>query len=487
MRVVTTTADALHERGRRLDGSYHASDGVKAERFIRRWAGVLRAPGAAAGSVGERATGYSSRRLDRLDEVCKQGGVFIPGRFKRVYVDDPAHGERWLSPSDMLKADLSDLRLVSRKYTPSIETLRVHKGWILLSRSGTIGNMAYVREDMDGLVGSDDIIRIVPDTQRILPGYLYAYLNSSLAQSLIEQKTYGAVVPHIEAHHVMDLPIPRLDPAVEQRIHELIERAAALRVEAKQGLECAQTRFLREVLNISPGSWEWQCTNEHAYAVGIARFYNKYHRLDGFHYVGYVGEAEKALRGTELLGELIDPYQPPIFKRPYTDDTGIPFLSGMDLYNAYPKPRLYISRKMKNLDRYIVAAGTILVQNVGQRYGLFGRPTILPKHLDQCSVTQHLMRVYPKDPQDRGFVYLWLSTEFGRRLLLKQSFGTSMGVLFEDSFRNMPVPACPASLRHSFESEVQRMCEQRETANDLEDQAQAAVGEALNYAEYWGG
>lgn len=146
--------------------------------------------------------------------------------------------------------------------------------------------------------------------------------------------------------------------------------------------------------------------------------------------MGYVAEATRALSSWTNLGDLIEPHQPPVFKRPYTGESGIPFLSGMDLYNSYPKPHMYISRRMRSLERYITRAGTILVQNVGQRYGLFGRPTILPKHLDQVAVTQHLTRVHTKDSRDRGFVYVWLSSEFGRRLLLKQSFGTSMGVLF---------------------------------------------------------
>lgn len=134
---------------------------------------------------------------------------------------------------------------------------------------------------------------------------------------------------------------------------------------------------------------------------------------------------------------------------------------------------------MKDLEKYVVAADTILVQNVGQRYGLFGRPTILPKHLGQSAVTQHLMRVYPADSRDRGFVYLWLTTEFGRRMLLKQSFGTSMGVLFERSFREMPVPTASAELRHSFEPDLQGMLDMQTTANTSEDQAQALLSEAL--------
>jgi len=195
MKAVVTSAEQMYERGRRLDASYHASDGVRAWRFIQKWAEQPSRPAApTVGVLRESAATYSARRVDTLAEVCVPGGIFIPGRFRRVYVDDPEHGEPWLSPSDMQRADLSGLRLISRKFTPGIETLRAHRGWILLSRSGTVGNLVYVREDMDGLVGSDDIIRIVADLNRISPGYLYTFLSSPLGKALIEQKTYGAVV-----------------------------------------------------------------------------------------------------------------------------------------------------------------------------------------------------------------------------------------------------------------------------------------------------
>ncbi len=250
MKAVTTTAKQLYESGRRLDASYHASDGIKALQFIRKWADQTTRPAnPTVRKTRERSrTVYDTQRLDSLEEVCVSGGIFMAGRFKRIYVDDPEHGEPWLSPSDMLKADLSGLRLISRKFTPGIETLRIHQDWILLSRSGTIGNLVYVRKDMNGLIGSDDIIRIVADPDKIPPGYLYAFLSTPLGKALIEQNTYGAVVPHIEAHHVTDLPIPRLEPAAEKQIHDLIERAATLRVEAQEEFDRLVQQLNEEIL-----------------------------------------------------------------------------------------------------------------------------------------------------------------------------------------------------------------------------------------------
>jgi type I restriction enzyme, S subunit len=482
MKLTATIASKMSSPGHRLDASYHASLGVKSLRFLEEWGQISQKPQDSQKLLREERYLYGENRLEVLTGVCSAGGVYIPSRFKRIFVEDQEHGAPYITGSSILEVDpLRGAKHLSYRFTSSMKELALSKRMILVTCSGTIGNAVYVNSNFKNGVGSPDLLRIVADPEKILPGYLYAFISSKLGSSLIGQKTYGAVVQHIEAHHLYDLYIPRLPSSIEKNIHDLIEESSQHRERANQELERVQKRFLLDVLDLNEDDLRWENGGEHAFATGTAVLSMKHYRLDGFHYVGYVQEAETYLKDTTPLGELISPYQPPIFKRPYTDETGIPFLSGMDLYNAYPKPRLYISRKMPNLNKYIVKAGTILVQNVGQRYGLFGRPTILQKHLDNASVTQHLMRVYPNNPNDKGFVYIWLSTEIGRRLLLKQSFGTSMGVLFEHSFSEMPVPKCSAELRHSFEPEIQTICDYRDKANELEDEAQAILLNALGW------
>lgn len=460
MKTSTTNAKLIYENSTRLDGKFHASDGMKSLDELRKRAG-------------------KNLKLNRIGDVCLPAGIFIGGRARRTYVQDPSRGIPFLSSSDMLMASFESANLVSKTSQTDLRNMILKKGWVLISRSGTIGNMAYVRDDMEDLAGSEHIMRVAADLKKISPGYLYTYLSSPTGQALIKLGTFGSVIDTISPEFIADLPIPRLNSSVEEHIHALVEQAATLRVRANALLKQSQERFYRDVLGFEISRLKWKAGHVDAFAIGKAQFNTTQHRLDAFHYVGYTGEAEAYLSKTQPMGDLVEPYQPPMFKRPYTGENGIPFLSGIDLYDAYPKPHMYISRKMERLDLYIVDAGTILVQNVGQRYGLFGRPTILPKHLGKSSVTQHMMRVYPKNAQDRGFVYIWLSTEIGRRLLLKESFGTSMGVLFERSFKQMPIPVCQIDLRHSFEADVQTICEMRDKAIALEDQAQMALSTAL--------
>ena len=478
--VVSASAD-LATAGRRLDASYHASDGVLAARCVRRWEAGRNSDTQGSRAACEPAGTYrTGGRLQTLADVCVNNGIFIPSRFKRIFVDDPQHGVPYLTGGSILQADpLAGAKHISRRFTSNLEELALRERMILVTCSGTVGNSVYVNGCFGEAVGSPDLLRVVADPAKVPPGYLYAFLTSPMGKALITQQTYGAVVPHVEAHHVVGLPIPRLDRDTEERIHELIEHAAALRTRAGARLEESKRRFQREVLGLDPDLHSWRYGNEHARGIGVAWVQTQRPRLDAFHHIGYAAEPEALLGSRVCLGELVRPYQPPQFKRPYAGNGAMPFLSGIDLYDAYPKPHMYISRRMPNLDRYIVEAGTVVVQRVGQRYGLFGRPTILPRHLDGVAVTEHLMRLHPMAASDRGFIYIWLATDCGRRLLLRQSCGTSMVVLSERSFSEMPVPVAESALRATFERDVAAAHADRDEANNLEEQAQAALREAL--------
>jgi len=252
MRLAPTGIEHLYGSGLRLDASYHASEGVKALRFVQRWARRLPSlPRQHAGLIRDASGTYEARRVDRLADLAE---IFNGPRFSRVYVTTSAHGIPFLSSSDMLKADLSDVKLLSRSRTRKdlLEAIRLERGWTLVSCSGTLGNSVYVRADMEGMAASQHIMRVAPKTHTVPSGYLYAFLSSELGYALFTKGAYGAVVQHIEPRHIADVPVPRLEPAAEQRIHELIERAAALRGEASTELRDAQQAINLEVGFASP-------------------------------------------------------------------------------------------------------------------------------------------------------------------------------------------------------------------------------------------
>ncbi|MEB3175588.1 MAG: restriction endonuclease subunit S, partial [Cyanobacteriota bacterium] len=135
-------------------------------------------------------------KKEPLKEITK--AIFSGPRFSRNYVQDPEYGVPFLGSVDILEADLSHLPLISKKIVENNPNLLIEENWTLITCSGTIGRMVYSRAEMKGMAGSQHFMRVVPDPEKILPGYLYAYLSSKFGIPQIVSGTYGAIIQHIE-------------------------------------------------------------------------------------------------------------------------------------------------------------------------------------------------------------------------------------------------------------------------------------------------
>ena len=82
--------------------------------------------------------------------------IFHAGRVKRNWVIEPEYDVPFLSSTDILQADLSRLFLISKQAIAENSQLTIRKDWILITRSGSIGRMAYARPDMDRFSCQDE-------------------------------------------------------------------------------------------------------------------------------------------------------------------------------------------------------------------------------------------------------------------------------------------------------------------------------------------
>ena len=202
----------LSQLSGRLDGSYHVPivKSIK-EHLLKHAAEVT--------TVGD----------ERISE-----NIILPGRFKRVYVEE-GQGQVFFSGKDVMELDPSDKKYLSfSQHDKRIkEQLTIHQGMILVTCSGTVGKVAMVPKHWDGWAMTHDIIRLVP--QECMEGYLYIWLQSPFAHSLIEAMSYGSVVPHIEISHIREIPVPILkDNEVQIEINRLALEANSMRYEAYQ-------------------------------------------------------------------------------------------------------------------------------------------------------------------------------------------------------------------------------------------------------------
>lgn len=89
----------------------------------------------------KKAISNSPYPLYKIKDVSSK--IFNGGRYRRVYLCNPAYGNKFLSSSDILAADLETVKIVSKRYMSGVEELKLEKGWTLITRSGTIGKTAF--------------------------------------------------------------------------------------------------------------------------------------------------------------------------------------------------------------------------------------------------------------------------------------------------------------------------------------------------------
>ncbi len=160
--------------------------------------------------MGEGENGWTVERLGQIAQV------FNGPRFKRPYADQgvisgdgilryftgnaitQTRGEN-IKYLDLAKAKPAQLRMIQKLY--------LRRGMILITDSGTVGRVVYTTGYHDGVIGTNNLIRVVIEDEA-LRGYVYQFLSSKLGQDQLKANVYGAIVDHIEPEDAKNVLVP---------------------------------------------------------------------------------------------------------------------------------------------------------------------------------------------------------------------------------------------------------------------------------------
>jgi type I restriction enzyme S subunit len=432
--------------------------------------------------------GYDQRPLESL---CVPGGIYIPHRFKRPYVRDPRYGLPYITGSDIgLAEPLHGCAYLSSKpgMVPHREKLMLEPGTILVTSSGDPGKPVYVSELFRGAIGSPDLLRIVPDQNRVSAGYLYAFLASPLGRGLLTQNTYGGVIPHIEAFHVLDIPVPRLNAGVEQEISCCIEQASANRVEANQLLKSAreQVYAATRLPRYDEAPVGRNLNGLRTYAIPRSSLGN---RLEGRFHDIFVRDMHAAIRNNPHcdhieLQRVADIFLPNRGKWANVELGGVPLIGSGDMFGARPVADRMISLKISpEAAALIVKKHDILVARSGQIYSILGDAVITGRSFAGKAITEDAIRVVAHEAiVHPGYLFAFLTMpDYGYGQLVRTAYGTSIPHLSVNDLKTVVVPMPDELAQNAIGEEVLRAIELRDEANDQEDQAQALLAEALHF------
>lgn len=189
----------------------------------------------------ESIDGIDGWSVTTLDQVCSGIRVFKGPRLKteNLIVEKCGDGiEPYYTPSAVLQeksesAKLLNVKLATPKQLMAINAVRVYRGDIVISRSGTIGRVSYITQRLNNAIVSDDLIRVrIPDEK--IRMYIFQFLQSDKALNQMLKNEYGAVQQHLEPNHVANILIPI--PDNWEQVNELIETVTS-QFHQKESLE----------------------------------------------------------------------------------------------------------------------------------------------------------------------------------------------------------------------------------------------------------
>lgn len=160
-------------------------------------------------TLGER----DEFEIHRLGDLAN---VYNGPRFKRPYADIGVTSgptiRKYFTGTALTQLNCDNVKYLdsskaNAQVRKQLDALTIHKGYILVSDSGTLGRVTYALTQHDGHVATNNLIRIVVDDPA-MRGYLYQFLQSELGQSLMLKNAYGTNQEHLEPDIIADIPIP---------------------------------------------------------------------------------------------------------------------------------------------------------------------------------------------------------------------------------------------------------------------------------------
>jgi type I restriction enzyme S subunit len=372
--------------------------------------------------------------------------AYYPGRFKRIYTD-VVNGIPFFMPSQMADISPKPDKYISSLTKCDISELRLKKGDILLTRSGTIGTVTLVSKTLENTVFSDDVIRITSKNPTDT-GFLYTYLKSDIGNTILQTNGYGSVITHIEPEHLADIQVPNPPDGIKKRIHDLIIHSFALRDESNELIDKA-TGLLIDELQLPP-----------IHELKIKRFNNKEEvdnysvklsnlrgRLDGSFHVPIVSAIIEHLKkyveelitiGDNRISKSI--LLPGRFKRIYVEEgQGRVFLGGKQIFELDPSNKKYLSptKHSKRIKEQLELQENMILITCS---GTIGKVALVPKHWNHWTASQHIIRIIPTSDELAGYMFIFLSSNYGRLLIKRYTYGSVVDEIDNYHVSRIPFP-----------------------------------------------
>ncbi|MCF2660052.1 restriction endonuclease subunit S [Parabacteroides distasonis] len=467
MKIGVTSTKHFASMAFRIDPSLHLSEGLQVREELAK----------------------SPYELITIKDASEK--VFYGNIFSRVFVKDKEHGKTYLAASDTVLANIETGRYLSNKQSNQLKYLWLQKNWILVTCSGTLGNVTYTNSTFEDKIATHDLIRIVPNDNHILRGVVYAFLAGKYGYYQITQSQFGGVVKHINDKDVRSILIPNFPDTFQKEVDDLIQESARLREEAADMLFEAE-RLLKTSANLrdlTPEDYDY--FGPRGAGREVSCFVRKRKDITTTTFNAFnLSERIKlcildSLKQCNTISfyDAIDEnkLQSPsgVEVNEVKEGFGIMLINQSDIFNQIIKGK-YISKK-KKYTKDLLKKGEILIAKIGTlgENETFCRCVYVGEELEGQLVSSAFYRMKPISGIPSGYLYTWLSSDYGFRLLRSSQFGTKQCYPNPTILYKYPIPILSPDIMNEIDQLVKEAHTKRYEANENERKAIRMVEEEI--------
>lgn len=440
----------------RLNGGYYLSTNQRVAKALEDW-------------KGEK----------RFLKNC--ANIFRGPIFSRTYIEDPTYGEPYVSASDLDRTDYMGCRIISKIHGELLDTLRLKEGMTIITCSGVnLGWGLLVRKDMDGLVGSHDLIRLIANDPEDI-GYLAAYLCSEPGWVSIRSLIYGTSIKHIEPDQVAGLSIPWFDEDFRFQVGKDFLDASEKRAYAVELIREATDYVFRTIGINDLTEQEWCYWGRELGFVADASTRS----LRGWNYSLRTDRLRERIKSVDWL-PLLDLVQPktlskgPSFSRiDAVPPHSIQLMGQRQLFRYVPRGR-QISRAYLPKNAFC-KPGTILIAARGT-FGeseVFCRTQYVSRVSSQWCYSNDILRVIAQQKNFSGWLYAFLRSKAAFRILRSIATGSKQQDLHPDALAELPIPVANDDAYNHVQKLINQAFTLRDEAYVLEARAKELILKAV--------
>lgn len=435
----------------RIDPSLHLSEGVKCRALLHK----------------------SPYGLKTVEECSSR--IFLGNIFSRCFVKSKEYGVTYLSASDTVLADIETGRYISKKQAKQLSYLMLEKDWILATCSGTLGNITYTNKHFCDKIATHDLIRVIPLDLVMKKGCLYAFLSSKYGYYQITQSQFGGVVKHINDKQLGNVIIPSFPHVFQKEVDNLIQESVDLREDATNALNAAHGIIDNKFLGLNI---------KHTSCVSIQSLISSHDKRFEASY--YVSDNRSLLDSIIDYGEyslLRDNtnsiFKPNIFKREYVQKNGYQLIGGSDMLKRIPSTDKMISkRQVESMPSLKLERNYILVT----RAGTIGNVAFVDNQVANLIISEDVLRVVPRDEQTAYYLYAFLSSKVGKKLITLFTYGSVIQHIESQHLELVPIPKLG---KDEYEKIVSLTCESIKKIEAAKEKELKAIRMVEEEIEKW--